>query len=138
MDYRYFLIAFILNVNPILSDSGDASYITQTVYGFLDFTTTIGNTVMVFSPQSAPPIEKIDIPTNIIETKPFVTKPSEDDGIKPTKSTNSDKVTTNKPVEKKNSKPTIVEAQKDTNTNDNNNNNKHKIEDINKVRRLAL
>lgn len=28
---------------------------TQTVYGFLDFTTTIGNTVMVFSPQSAPP-----------------------------------------------------------------------------------
>ncbi|CAD7012413.1 probable serine/threonine-protein kinase nek3 [Ceratitis capitata] len=123
MDYRYFLIAFILNVNPILSDSGDASYITQTVYGFLDFTTTIGNTVMVFSPQSAPPIEKIDIPTNIIETKPFVTKPSEDDGIKPTKSTNSDKVTTNKPVEKKNSKPTIVEAQKDTNTNDNNNNN---------------
>ncbi|KAH0954723.1 hypothetical protein HN011_007861 [Eciton burchellii] len=30
-------------------------FITQTVYGFLDFTTTIGNTVMVFSPQSAPP-----------------------------------------------------------------------------------
>lgn len=29
--------------------------VTQTVYGFLDFTTTIGNTVMVFSPQSAPP-----------------------------------------------------------------------------------
>ncbi|KAJ8894965.1 hypothetical protein PR048_000273 [Dryococelus australis] len=29
--------------------------LTQTVYGFLDFTTTIGNTVMVFSPQSAPP-----------------------------------------------------------------------------------
>lgn len=28
--------------------------ITQTVYGFLDFTTTIGNTVMVFSPNSAP------------------------------------------------------------------------------------
>ena len=27
--------------------------VTQTVYGFLDFTTTIGNTVMVFSPQSA-------------------------------------------------------------------------------------
>lgn len=30
-------------------------YITQTVYGFLDFTTTIGNTVMIFSPQSAAP-----------------------------------------------------------------------------------
>lgn len=29
------------------------SFVTQTVYGFLDFTTTIGNTVMVFSPQSA-------------------------------------------------------------------------------------
>ena len=29
-------------------------FTTQTVYGFLDFTTTIGNTVMVFSPQSAP------------------------------------------------------------------------------------
>jgi len=29
------------------------SQITQTVYGFLDFTTTIGNTVMVFMPQSA-------------------------------------------------------------------------------------
>lgn len=43
-------------VNPILSDGGTDPYITQTVYGFLDFTTTIGNTVMVFSPQSAPPI----------------------------------------------------------------------------------
>lgn len=31
------------------------SFVTQTVYGFLDFTTTIGNTVMVFSPQSAAP-----------------------------------------------------------------------------------
>lgn len=30
--------------------------LTQTVYGFLDFTTTIGNTVMVFSPQSAAPV----------------------------------------------------------------------------------
>lgn len=29
--------------------------VTQTVYGFLDFTTTIGNTVMIFSPQSAAP-----------------------------------------------------------------------------------
>lgn len=28
--------------------------VTQTVYGFLDFTTTIGNTIMVFSPQSSP------------------------------------------------------------------------------------
>ncbi|GAB0086900.1 uncharacterized protein DMENIID0001_011120 [Sergentomyia squamirostris] len=29
------------------------NYVTQTVYGFLDFTTTIGNTVMLFSPQSS-------------------------------------------------------------------------------------
>lgn len=29
------------------------SQVTQTVYGFLDFTTTIGDTVMVFMPQSA-------------------------------------------------------------------------------------
>lgn len=28
--------------------------VTQTVYGFLDFTTTIGDTVMVFSPSSSP------------------------------------------------------------------------------------
>ncbi|XP_076273891.1 uncharacterized protein LOC143204875 isoform X3 [Rhynchophorus ferrugineus] len=47
--------------------------VTQTVYGFLDFTTTIGNTVMIFSPQStSPPTEKPkDVATNnIIDTKP--------------------------------------------------------------------
>ncbi|EAL40359.3 AGAP010597-PA, partial [Anopheles gambiae str. PEST] len=33
-------------------------YTTQTVYGFLDFTTTIGNTVMIFSPQSAAPAQE--------------------------------------------------------------------------------
>lgn len=27
-------------------------YFTKTVYGFLDFTTTVGSTVMVFTPQS--------------------------------------------------------------------------------------
>lgn len=138
MDYRYLFIAFILNVNPILSDGGIDPYITQTVYGFLDFTTTIGNTVMVFSPQSAPPpIGKIELPTNIIETKPLVTKPTEDETIKPTKPTNSEKLPTNKPVEKsskativeaqtnkpveKSSKSTIVEAQKNTNNNNNSN-----------------
>lgn len=47
-------------INPASSEviqenvqSTEGNYITQTVYGFLDFTTTIGNTVMVFSPQSA-------------------------------------------------------------------------------------
>lgn len=39
----------------IESAATNNDFITQTVYGFLDFTTTIGNTVMVFSPQSAPP-----------------------------------------------------------------------------------
>jgi hypothetical protein len=29
-------------------------YATKTVYGFLDFTTTMGNTVMVFKPGSEP------------------------------------------------------------------------------------
>lgn len=40
-------------VVPFVSSSSQENYVTQTVYGFLDFTTTIGNTVMVFSPQSA-------------------------------------------------------------------------------------
>jgi len=30
----------------------DPNRVTQTVYGFLDFVTTIGNTVMVFTPQT--------------------------------------------------------------------------------------
>lgn len=55
--------------------------VTQTVYGFLDFTTTIGNTVMIFSPQSAAalvipetkPVNEITS-NNVIETKPIVTK----------------------------------------------------------------
>jgi len=47
-------------VNPEVAQSSSAppssggDLVTQTVYGFLDFTTTIGNTVMIFSPQSAP------------------------------------------------------------------------------------
>nr|CAD7568282.1 unnamed protein product [Timema californicum] len=64
--------------------------LTQTVYGFLDFTTTIGNTVMVFSPQSAPPEgEKKPPQSSVIETRPtsqvsVVTSPPE---IKPSKTT---------------------------------------------------
>lgn len=42
---------------PVVAPSPKNDFLTQTVYGFLDFTTTIGNTVMVFSPQSAPPGE---------------------------------------------------------------------------------
>lgn len=40
-----------------------SNLVTQTVYGFLDFTTTIGNTVMVFSPQSAPPPGRLSLET---------------------------------------------------------------------------
>ncbi|XP_014211146.1 flocculation protein FLO11 [Copidosoma floridanum] len=53
-------------------------YTTQTVYGFLDFTTTIGNTVMVFSPQSAPPEGSQGTSSSSvappIETKPTLEK----------------------------------------------------------------
>lgn len=46
---------FVNSVIPIAATaaSDQGNYVTQTVYGFLDFTTTIGNTIMVFSPQSA-------------------------------------------------------------------------------------
>lgn len=52
---RYKKTDFIDNkINSFLASSSDVPKLTQTVYGFLDFTTTIGNTVMVFSPQSSP------------------------------------------------------------------------------------
>lgn len=41
----------VVKPTAVLPQAADLT--TQTVYGFLDFTTTIGNTVMVFSPQSA-------------------------------------------------------------------------------------
>ncbi|XP_026765354.2 uncharacterized protein LOC113523562 isoform X2 [Galleria mellonella] len=89
--------------NPPSPPSAAAgNYLTQTVYGFLDFTTTIGNTVMVFSPHSAPPPEppktEKSVQENIIETKPpppSVTsvKP---ETIKPSKIADKDK--TKKPI----------------------------------------
>ncbi|KAG6451687.1 uncharacterized protein LOC115444591 isoform X2 [Manduca sexta] len=103
MDYRLIaLLAVAAHLSIIPSAHGQANLLTQTVYGFLDFTTTIGNTVMVFSPQSAPPPEppKTEKPVqeNIIETKPpppSVTsvKP---ETIKPSKISDKDK--TNKPA----------------------------------------
>jgi len=69
-------------INPNAGHAGSATIqpstvaggrLTQTVYGFLDFTTTIGNTVMVFSPQSAPAPGKsqlIGIPFYENRTKP--------------------------------------------------------------------
>lgn len=76
----------------VKSEKNVNDLITQTVYGFLDFTTTIGNTKMIFSPLSAPPpgIEKKqDQPTattsteSAIETKPTVPKKSAE--IQPSK-----------------------------------------------------
>lgn len=40
-------------------------YVTQNVYGFADFTTTIGNTVMIFSPSSIAMPGEIAIDTSI-------------------------------------------------------------------------
>lgn len=45
----------VLLSSQTVPPTNQGNYVTQTVYGFLDFTTTIGNTVMVFSPQSAAP-----------------------------------------------------------------------------------
>lgn len=47
--------AQVVHVQPTKVNRDPSTYETQTVYGFLDFTTTIGNTIMVFSPNSAPP-----------------------------------------------------------------------------------
>lgn len=57
--YNFSVAASVAQVyeNPVEPAATNDDFITQTVYGFLDFTTTIGNTVMVFSPQSAPPGE---------------------------------------------------------------------------------
>ncbi|XP_072942257.1 uncharacterized protein [Epargyreus clarus] len=105
------VLALVAHLSTLVSASGPfyddsnkpsntapaGNFITQTVYGFLDFTTTIGNTVMVFSPQSAPPPEppktEKSVQENIIETKPpppSVTsvKP---ETIKPSKTVNKDK-----------------------------------------------
>ncbi|XP_017768410.1 PREDICTED: uncharacterized protein LOC108556711 isoform X1 [Nicrophorus vespilloides] len=71
-----------------VSQPNQGSQVTQTVYGFLDFTTTIGNTVMVFSPQTAAAAaaaaasdggkDKVSGATvkTVIETKPVASEPS--------------------------------------------------------------
>ncbi|KAK4886954.1 hypothetical protein RN001_003225 [Aquatica leii] len=67
------VISLLAATACIQPSSAQVPLVTQTVYGFLDFTTTIGNTVMVFSPQSAAPdVEKTtEAIVNVIETKPF-------------------------------------------------------------------
>lgn len=50
--------AVVANESPVQPTAAiSPDLVTQTVYGFLDFTTTIGNTIMVFSPQSSPAVE---------------------------------------------------------------------------------
>ncbi|XP_024941593.1 uncharacterized protein LOC107268564 isoform X1 [Cephus cinctus] len=66
-------------------------FVTQTVYGFLDFTTTIGNTIMVFSPQSAPAegSQDKDQKSPPIQTKPKET-PKNNLDIQPSKTVPQD------------------------------------------------
>ncbi|XP_052738233.1 uncharacterized protein LOC112046018 isoform X2 [Bicyclus anynana] len=95
MDHRIFiLLAISAQLCSTASGEGN-NFITQTVYGFLDFTTTIGNTVMVFSPHSAPPPEppqtEKSVQENIIETKPPPINNVKPEAIKPSKTTNKDK-----------------------------------------------
>ncbi|KAJ2950424.1 hypothetical protein O0L34_g8666 [Tuta absoluta] len=101
MHPKLFVFLAVSALCSVASADGPA-FLTQTVYGFLDFTTTIGNTVMVFSPQSAPapepPKTEKSVQENIIETKPpppSVTsvKP---EAINPSKLSDKDK--TNKPA----------------------------------------
>ncbi|XP_037947596.1 uncharacterized protein LOC119679360 [Teleopsis dalmanni] len=90
MDSRIFIILVILNVQLICSDN--INYVTQTVYGFLDFTTTIGDTVMVFSPQSAPSLQQLNLSDDIIKTNPLNNiEKNVENGIKPTKLKNQNK-----------------------------------------------
>ncbi|KAH8413722.1 hypothetical protein KR222_004879, partial [Zaprionus bogoriensis] len=77
----------VINYKYILASCAECQHLTQTVYGFLDFTTTIGNTVMVFSPQSSPDpmTNKTTKPLSIIETRPHSHKNDlSKSGINPT------------------------------------------------------
>ncbi|XP_025829232.1 mucin-2 isoform X2 [Agrilus planipennis] len=83
IDFTPYLVSIVLlTVIPGLV-AADQNLVTQTVYGFLDFTTTIGNTVMVFSPQSADSAasekSKPSEPNvnTVIETKPIASTPPE-------------------------------------------------------------
>ncbi|XP_050672285.1 uncharacterized protein LOC126970443 isoform X1 [Leptidea sinapis] len=101
MDSRILLLLVATTTLLCGHTSADpGNFLTQTVYGFLDFTTTIGNTVMVFSPQSAPPPEppstEKSVQENIIETKPPTTSNIKPEAIKPSKTANNNK--SNKPA----------------------------------------
>lgn len=49
--FNFYLVLQIIHADDDLVQP-TVSLVTQNVYGFADFTTTIGNTVMIFSPSS--------------------------------------------------------------------------------------
>ncbi|XP_045487816.1 uncharacterized protein LOC111001722 isoform X1 [Pieris rapae] len=94
MDPRVFLLLAVSAALCGVSSANPANFLTQTVYGFLDFTTTIGNTVMVFSPNSAPspePVTEKSVHENVIETKPPPITSIKPEAIKPSKTTSKEK-----------------------------------------------
>ncbi|XP_061394529.1 mucin-2-like [Musca vetustissima] len=124
-------IFLIVNAQVDLSTSDGVPLLTQTIYGFLDFTTTIGNTVMVFSPQSAPPPtpnskcpppppvtteEPILIKTTPLET--VAPKEADESTISPTKLKPSSTTTTTSTGhhEESTTKPKVTEVKTSTTT----------------------
>ncbi|XP_047355802.1 mucin-17 isoform X2 [Vespa velutina] len=96
----------IYSVNSVDPAAVKNDFTTQTVYGFLDFTTTIGNTVMVFSPQSSPPEgDKTKSPGPAIQTKPVEKKPIPD--IQPSKTHKPNNQGETKKQAQKNSKVVV-------------------------------
>ncbi|XP_044749451.1 uncharacterized protein LOC123310122 isoform X2 [Coccinella septempunctata] len=106
-------VVFFAFLNFLLVSSGYSepsqatnNLVTQTVYGFLDFTTTIGNTVMIFSPQSSE-VKQIDISTTpstpkkeVIESKPPNPITTSSIDIKPSKIVKAVENKPTKPLEK--------------------------------------
>ncbi|KAK9497978.1 hypothetical protein O3M35_003869 [Rhynocoris fuscipes] len=103
-----------VNIEVSPSNNANGQLTTQTVYGFLDFTTTIANTVMVFTPQSqqaaeikpSRPAEPV-LKTNEPSSKKLDIKPSKTIQVSSAKVVNS-KVTVSKPkVEQKVQQPKL-------------------------------
>uniref|UniRef100_T1PE75 DUF4758 domain-containing protein n=1 Tax=Musca domestica TaxID=7370 RepID=T1PE75_MUSDO len=124
-------VFLIVNAQLDLSSCDGVPLLTQTIYGFLDFTTTIGNTVMVFSPQSAPPPTPNSPPPPVtteppilIKTNPLETvapKEADETTINPTKlkaSSTTTTTTTSKSShnEESTTKPKATEVKTSTTT----------------------
>ncbi|KAL7012004.1 hypothetical protein ACKWTF_014565 [Chironomus riparius] len=85
--FIFLFTLFVLSAranDSLVEPTASVKLITQNVYGFADFTTTIGNTVMIFSPSSIavavpePPKEDPttpESPSSTIETKPIADTP---------------------------------------------------------------